>query len=137
MSRVLSRSSDRDKRLALSDRPVLQREQPGDGAVFFIPNTYPDRYYTHRAEIQHRVKEAPEILYPPTPGQPLSREEVMNVTNGHKRVWPTRILRSNIHGRRPSWSPLWGSCFSCERSAYSPERDLITIELYSRAQTEH
>ncbi len=67
---------------------VLQHEQPGDGAVFYVPNVYPYVYYAHRAaETQHRASAAPDVLYPPDVWQPLSREEIENVTSGHRRVW--------------------------------------------------
>jgi mannosyltransferase len=132
----------RDRVIGISDWRsatdyVLQREQPGDGAVFFIPNTYPYRYYTHRAEIQHRVKEAPEILYPPTPGQPLSREEVMNVTNGHKRVW--LILHIAVEHPRETaiMESTLGELFQLREKRVFTGEDPITIELYSRVQTEH
>ncbi len=66
---------------------ILEHQQPGDGAVFYIPNTYPYVYYAHRAESQHWVTIAPDVLYPPDPWEPLNREEVMHVTGGRERVW--------------------------------------------------
>lgn len=66
---------------------VLQHQQPGDGVVFYLPNAYPYYYYTHRAISQHQVSAAPDVLYPPDPWQPLSREEIENVTSGRQRVW--------------------------------------------------
>jgi mannosyltransferase len=66
---------------------VLAHEQPGDGSVFYIPNVYPYLYYARRAEEQGRVSTAPEILYPPEPSQPLSFEEIQNVTSARHRVW--------------------------------------------------
>jgi mannosyltransferase len=67
---------------------VLDHEEPGDGAVFYVPNVYPYVYYARRAEErQHRASAAPEVLYPPNDWQPLSREEIKTVTSGHRRVW--------------------------------------------------
>ena len=74
---------------------ILEHQQPGDGAVFFIPNTYPYLYYTHRAESQHSVTKAPAVLYPPTPWRPVSRDEVRSVTTGRERVWLILHLASD------------------------------------------
>jgi len=85
---LLRQFSDRNQRLALGCELHLERERPGDGAVFFLPNTYCYYYYVHRAEeSQHKAISAPEILYPPTPRQPVTRAEVQQVTSGHERVW--------------------------------------------------
>ena len=46
-------------------RYVLQHQRPGDGAVFFLPNTYCYHYYVHRAEeSRHQATSAPERPVP-------------------------------------------------------------------------
>jgi hypothetical protein len=66
---------------------VLSHAEAGDGAVFYVPNDYPFLYYARRAEHQHTLSSLPDVLYPPDPWQPLTREELENVTSGRKRVW--------------------------------------------------
>ena len=49
---------------------ILERQQPGDGIVFFIPNTFAYTYYTHRAAVDRQITMSPETLYPPEPWRP-------------------------------------------------------------------
>ena len=113
---------------------ILEHQQPGDGAVFFLPNVYCYRYYVHRAESQHRVIAAPDVLYPPEPRQPISRAEVRSVTSGRERVW----LILHIEGIDPQASAIIQSTLAekyqlLEKHEFSGE-DLITVALYNRAR---
>ena len=114
---------------------ILEHQQPGDGAVFFIPNTYPYLYYTDRARRQHSVTNAPEVLYPPTPGQPVSRDEVRKVTGGRDRVWLILHLASD----RPRESSIIQSTltetFQLQEQRIFPAEDSITVALYKRSET--
>jgi len=76
----------------------LAHQEP-DGAVFYIPNDYPYLYYVRRAENQHKVTAAPDILYPLVEWQPLTREEVSQVISGRKRVWLILFL-DFVHSER-------------------------------------
>ena len=66
---------------------VLAHQQPGDGAFIFIANANSYLYYAHRAESQHIVPAAPDVLYPPPVWKPVSREEVRLVSSARQRVW--------------------------------------------------
>jgi uncharacterized membrane protein len=112
---------------------ILQRQQPSDGAVFFLPNTYCYRYYVHRAESQHRVTTAPDILYPPEPRQPVSAAEIRSVTSGRERIW----LVLHIEAVDPRASAIIQSTLAekyqlLEKRDFAGE-DLITVALYGRA----
>ncbi len=48
---------------------ILSHQRPGDGIIFYIPNSYAYRYYAQRAESQHEVTAVPDILYPTTAAQ--------------------------------------------------------------------
>jgi mannosyltransferase len=116
-------------------RYILEREQVGDGAVFYVPNDYPYIYYAHRAESQHWATMAPDVLYPPDPWEPLSREEIMHVTSGRKRVW--LILHNESFNPKDSaviQSTLTDTSFrSLEKHVFAGDPS-ITVALYGRAQ---
>jgi hypothetical protein len=116
-------------------RYILERQQSGDGAIFYIPNTYPYIYYSHRAETQHWATLAPDVLYPPDPWQPMTRGEIANVTDGRQRVWLVLHNESSHHRELAliqstlseiGFRPLEKSVFSGDPS--------IVIALYSRGQ---
>jgi 4-amino-4-deoxy-L-arabinose transferase-like glycosyltransferase len=110
---------------------ILQRQQPGDGIIFYIPNDYAYLYYTRRAETQHEVTEAPDILYPPEPWRPLSRAEVKSDISGRKRVW----LVLHIESLDPEQPALIQSTLEerlrLQDKKLFPGQDLITVELFS------
>jgi mannosyltransferase len=117
---------------------ILQRQQPGDGAVFFLANTYCYHYYVHRAEeSQHRAASAPDVLYPPSPFQPVTRTEIQQVTSGHARVW----LILHIDSINPQSSitirSTLGEAYQVVDRHEFPGEDLITVALYDRKPVGH
>lgn len=113
---------------------ILEHQQPGDGAVFYIANYYSYLYYTHRAESQHRVAVAPDILYPPISGwRPVSRAELEGDISGRKRVW----LILHIESMDPEKSAVIQSTLAerlqLQEKRLFPGEDLITVELFSQA----
>jgi len=117
---------------------IVQREHPGDGAVFFLPNTYCYRYYVHRAEeTQHRAISAPDVLYPPLPWQPVTRAEVQQVTSGHERVWLILHIDSiNPQSSATIQSTLAETYQVVDKHEF-PGEDLITVALYDRKPAGH
>ena len=110
---------------------VLAHQQPGDGAVFYIPNDYPYLYYVRRAEKQHKVTSAPDILYPPVQWQPLTREEVKQVTSGRKRVWLILFL-DFVHPERLALvDSTLDQNFRLVQKQVVPGEEPVTIDLYS------
>jgi len=114
---------------------ILEHQQPGDGAFFFLPNAYCYRYYAHQAEEHHQIASAsvPAVLYPPTPWKPLNRDEIKLVTAGHDRVW----LVLHIESIDPKAAALIQSTLAetyqrVDQHQY-PGEDLITVALYTRA----
>jgi mannosyltransferase len=112
---------------------VLEHERPGDGVVFYIPNDYPYLYYAHRAEEQHRAAAAPDVLYPPDPWQPLSREEIEKDTSGSQRVW--LILHNEKFDPKEQViveSALGGRLGLRDEQVFSGEATPITVKLYGK-----
>ena len=111
---------------------ILEHQHSGDGAVFFLPNTYCYRYYIHRAEeSQHKTTPAPEVLYPPAIWQPVTRAEVQEVTSGHERVWLILHIDSiNPQASATIQSTLGETYRMVDKHQFSGE-DLITVALYS------
>jgi hypothetical protein len=109
---------------------VLAHQQPGDGAVFYIPNDYPYLYYVRRAENQHKVTAAPDILYPPVEWQPLTREEVSQVTSGRKRVWLILFL-DFVHPERLAMvDSTLDQKFRLVEKHVVPGEEPVTVDLY-------
>jgi mannosyltransferase len=111
---------------------ILERERLGDGAVFFLPNAYCYRYYVQRAESQHRVTTAPDVLYPPAVIHSEIAGDLRQLTAGRERVWfiqhievvdpqAAAIIRSTL-----------GESFQVVDKHDFPGEDLITVALYSR-----
>jgi len=114
---------------------ILEHQQPGDGAVFFLPNAYCYRYYVDRAESHHTVTAAPDVLYPPTVSRTQLSSELRQLTSGRQRVWfiqhievidpqAAAIIRSTLAER-----------FQVVDRREFPGEDLITLSLYSRASS--
>jgi hypothetical protein len=59
---------------------IADRTKPGDGAIFWIPDTHSYSYYA-------RGRAVPDVLYPDDPWHPLSLEEIANITSARTRVW--------------------------------------------------
>lgn len=115
---------------------ILEHQRPGDGAIFFIPNTYPYLYYTDRAESQHRVTRAPDVLYPPTPpSRAVSREEVRSGISGRERIWLILHFASEHPRESAIIQSTLAETFQLQEQRVFPEKDSITVALYSRAET--
>lgn len=111
---------------------ILQREQPGDGAVFYIPNDYGYLYYVRRAASSQRITEAPVVLYPSEPRHPVSRDEVLRVTNGRPRVWLILCSQSvNPQAAATMQSTVSEQFQKLDSHVFAGE-DPITVTLYSR-----
>jgi mannosyltransferase len=119
-------------------RYILQRERPGDGAVFFLPNVYCYRYYTHRAEeSQHQAIAVPDILYPPLPWEPVTRAEIQQVTSGHERVWLILHIDSINPQASATIQSTLGETYQMVDKHEFPGEDLITVALYDRKPAGH
>lgn len=116
---------------------ILQHQQPGDGAVFFIPNIYPYRYYCERAAKTDSITSSPDVLYP---GVPLNEDELRQVTNGRKRVWLIMHLALPVpgvagHPREVSLiQSTLADTFQLVDKRVFPGEGPITVALYSRQQ---
>jgi mannosyltransferase len=118
-------------------RYILQRQRPGDGAVFFLPNTYCYRYYIHRSEeSQHQSISAPDVLYPPSPTQPVTRAEVQQVTFGHERVWLILHIDSINPQASATIQSTLGETYRIVDKHEFPGEDLITVALYDHKPVE-
>jgi uncharacterized membrane protein len=111
---------------------ILQHEQAGDGAVFYLPNIYAYDYYVQRVEAQHPLVHAPTVLYPSVPRYPVSRDEVLHVTNGRRRVW---LILCNASVNPQAAATVQSSLedrFQRIDSRVFPGEDPITVSLYRR-----
>jgi mannosyltransferase len=109
---------------------IVEHQQPGDGAFFFIANPYPYEYYTNRAERQHKLTAAPDVLYPSATGQPLSRDEVRAVTRGRERVWLVLHFASDHPQELSIIQSTIAEGFQLEEQHVFTAGDPITILLY-------
>jgi hypothetical protein len=116
---------------------ILHHQQPGDGIVFYIPNYYAYHYYAHRAESQHEVAEAPDVLYPPTPWRPVSRAEVEGDISGRKRVWLILHIESADPEKAALVQSTLGERLQLQDTKLFPGEDLITVELFGEGSTAH
>ena len=114
-------------------RYILQRQRPGDGAVFFLPNIYCYRYYVHRAEeSQHQAASAPDVVYPAVPWQPVTRSEIQQVTSGRERVWLILHIDSINPQASATIQSTLGESYRIVDKHEFPGEDLITVALYDR-----
>jgi mannosyltransferase len=113
-------------------RYILQHQRLGDGAVFFLPNVYCYHYYVHRAEESHKATAAPDVLYPPSPWQPVTRAEVQQVTSGHQRVWLILHIDSINPQASATIQSTLGETYQVVDKHEFPGEDLITVALYDR-----
>jgi mannosyltransferase len=112
---------------------ILQEQQPDDGAVFFIPNAYAYLYYVQRAEVQHRVTQAPPVLYPTVPPQPASSDQIQRLTGDRTRVWLILCNQSVAPETATMIQSTLEKHFLRRESRMFPGEDPITVLLYSRA----
>ena len=112
---------------------IVERQQPGDGVFFFIPNPYPYEYYTNRAEKQHKLTAAPDVLYPSSTGRPVSRDEVRAVTRGRERVWLVLHFASDHPQELSIIQSTMAEGFQLKEQHVFTAGDPITIALYRRS----
>jgi len=111
---------------------ILQNQQPGDGVVVYRAHALCYGYYVHRSEREHKFAAAPDVLYPPDPGRPLSRAEIGNDITGHERVWLI------LHDERDNPNELavvrsaLAERFQVQSERAFPGEILITVVLYGR-----
>jgi hypothetical protein len=111
---------------------ILQNQQPGDGVVVYRAHALCYGYYVHRSEREHEFAAAPDVLYPPDPGRPLSRAEIANDTSGRERVWLI------LHDERDNPNELavvrsaLAERFQVHSQRAFPGEILITVVLYGR-----
>lgn len=125
-----SRTSTEDWRSAVSY--ILEHEHPGDGAVFYIPNDYGYLYYVQRAENSQHVPQVPIVLYPSEARHPVSRDEVLRVTNGRPRVWLILCNESVNPQATAIMQSSMSEQFQKVDSRVFAGEDPITVTLYSR-----
>jgi mannosyltransferase len=112
---------------------ILEHQQPGDGVLIYRAHALCYRYYTHRAESEHRFVTAPDVVYPVADATRLvSREEIGADTAGHQRIWlllhsendrpdELAVLRSALAGK-----------FQLQGEHAFPGEIPITVALYGR-----
>jgi mannosyltransferase len=114
---------------------ILQREHPGDGAVFYIPNDYGYLYYVRRAASSQHNTEAPVVLYPTEPRHAVSRDGVLGVTKGRPRVWLVLCNQSVNPQAAAILQSAVSEQFQKVESHVFVGEDPITVTLYSRPVT--
>jgi mannosyltransferase len=101
--------------------------KPGDGAIFYIPDTYSYSYYA--GQIGRRV---PEIIFPEEVWRPLSPELMSDITSKKDRVWLVLYPDAEVSGQaaimRSSLAPNFRLLNTHEFAAEYP----ITLALYER-----
>jgi hypothetical protein len=101
--------------------------KPGDGAIFYIPDTYSYSYYASRTG-----RPVPEVIFPEPVWRPLSPELMRDITNKKDRVWlvlypdaegsgQAALMRSSL---APNFRLLGTKTFAAEYP--------ITLALYER-----
>jgi hypothetical protein len=101
--------------------------KPGDGAIFYIPDTYSYSYYASRTG-----RPVPEVIFPEPVWRPLSPEVMRDITNKKDRVWlvlypdaegsgQAALIRSSL---APNFRLLGTQAFAAEYP--------ITLALYER-----
>ena len=116
---------------------ILEHERPGDGAVFFLPNAYCYRYYVERAESQHRVTTAPDVLYPPAVVRSEIAADLRQLTAGRERVWFIEHIEVIDPKAAAIIQSTLGEKFQVVDKHDFPGEDLITVALYTRTPVGH
>jgi mannosyltransferase len=111
---------------------VLEHQQPGDGALIFIANANSYLYYAHRAESQHIVPAAPDVLYPPPVWKPVSREEVMQVSGARRRLWLILSDESDDPKALATIESTLAEGFQQQEKHVFAGEEPLTIALYTR-----
>ncbi len=111
---------------------ILENQQAGDGVFIYTSHALCYRYYADRAERQHSVATAPEVLYPPDPRRPISRDEVASDTAGRERVW---LLLHDEQEERDELGVIQSTLaegFQLKEKRAFPGKILITVVLFIR-----
>lgn len=103
---------------------------PGTGPSSTYRTTIPIFNYVRRAENQHKVTAAPDIWYPPVESPPLTREEVIQVTSGRKRVWLILFLVYVHPGRLAVVDSTLDQNFHLLEKQVVPGEKPVTVDLY-------
>jgi len=111
---------------------VLEHQQPGDGAFIFIANANSYLYYAHRAESQHIVPAAPDVLYPPLLWKPVSREEVIQVSGARRRLWLILSDESDDPKALATIESTLAEGFQQQEKHVFTGEEPLTVALYSR-----
>jgi mannosyltransferase len=116
---------------------ILENQQPGDGVVIYRSHALCYLYYVGRAENQHKVATAPDVVYPPDPRRPVSPDEISSDTVGRQRVW----LLLHDEEEKPDElatveSTLAGERFQPQEKRVFPGNIPITVVRYDRAPSQ-
>ncbi len=116
---------------------ILENQQQGDGVVIYSSHALCYLYYVGRAENQHRVTIAPDVVYPPDPRRPVSRDEISSDTVGRQRVW----LLLHDEQEKPDElaiveSTLAGERFQSQEKRVFPGKIPITVVRYDRSPSQ-
>ncbi|MGA9797712.1 MAG: glycosyltransferase family 39 protein [Terriglobales bacterium] len=116
---------------------ILENQQQGDGVVIYSSHALCYLYYAGRAENQHKIATAPDVVYPPDPRRPVSRDEISSDTIGRQRVW----LLLHDEQEKPDElaiieSTLAGEKFQPQEKRTFPGKILITVMRYDQAPSQ-
>jgi mannosyltransferase len=113
---------------------ILESQQQGDGVVIYGSHALCYLYYVGRAENQHKVATAPDVVYPPDPRRPVSRDEISSDTLGRQRIW---LLLHDEQDKPDELaiveSTLAGQRFQPQEKRVFPGKILITVVRYDLA----
>jgi hypothetical protein len=113
---------------------ILENQQPGDGVVIYTSHALCYRYYADRAESQHKVATAPDVLYPPDPRRPVSHSEVADDTAGRQREW---LVLHDEHEKPDELAVVQSTLaerFQPQETLAFPGKIWITVVLYGRTR---
>lgn len=113
---------------------IQDHQQPGDGVFIYTSHALSYDYYARHAASGQKGATAPDVLYPPDPRRPISREEIISDVAGRERVW---LLLHDEKGKPAELAQVQstiGEQFQAgEKRVFSGEIP-ITIVLYSHTQ---
>jgi mannosyltransferase len=112
---------------------ILENQRPGDGVVIYTSHALCYRYYVDRAESQHKVATAPDVLYPPDPRRLVSHDEVLSDTARRERVW---LILHDEQKKPDELAVLLSTLaesFQPQETLAFPGKIWITVVLYGRA----
>jgi hypothetical protein len=107
---------------------IADRTKPGDGAIFWIPDTHSYSYYA-------RGRAVPDVLYPDDPWHPLSLEEIANITSARTRVWLILYGEADDPDQVSFLKSSLAIDFHLQKEQTVSAQYPITIALYERKST--